>query len=74
MIYAAAVKFFDKHLAHVTAVIGIPLAGLGLLQLVLVDLLLVRDKRPRLLLVLSAVVVMMASLAFMVYRFARLKP
>jgi len=73
MIYAAVAPVLDRHLAHLTAVIGIPLAGLGVLLLALVDLRIVRGKRAHPLLVVSALIVMAVALGFMVYRFAKLQ-
>jgi apolipoprotein N-acyltransferase len=73
ILLSAASRVLNRHLAHLTALVGIPLTGLAVVLLAAIDLKIVRDRRPRLLLVLSALALTVTALGYMFYRFAALK-
>ncbi|MDP9074292.1 MAG: hypothetical protein M3N98_08985 [Actinomycetota bacterium] len=72
-IVATAAGVTNRQLAHFTALIGIPLSVLALVVLVLVDLHIVRGRRPRLILIGSSVAVTAIALGYIFWRFTALK-
>ena len=63
----------NRHLSHLTALIGIPLVVVSVLLLASLDVELVRGRRVGRPLLASSVLVFVGAVGFMAYRFVRLK-